>query len=491
MTPPPPSPADLLYEAGRRALQAEDRRRARALWVQAVALNPRHVRSWTALLQVCADPDEQLYCLYQLGRLNPQDPRLRRAYERFRAQHPSARPRPLPELTAPPAADPRPETALAAMPDQPLAEAPSPAAPARPAESTAQSRTHDAVAARRAEQLTAGLLLVAARKREAGDDTGALAVYRDILRSDPTHVEALAESVRILSRQKRLEEARDWVEHSLRAGNRDPGAYVSLAELRLLIGGGDPWEPLAALRRLPDLKPHHLLGAASVYWRHGQLRPALETLHAAEQMAPHEQAVLMRLAQAYEELGSLKRVVDRGARTAIGQAAEELLLERAPHIPRHIQMHMLYALREVLGIFLLFLLIAILDAGVSLTGISLAGWAGLLLSLVGGYLVVSAASSPSQQVFQRFLRPSAAPEKRSAPDDPYLPETLEDEPVPSLPMEVRLTLGTVGGVLLIVAAVLVLRNSLLSAQQTLSTLNSGQLPGYLLDIFDRLMAGVP
>jgi len=185
--------------------------------------------------------------------------------------------------------------------------------------------------------------------------------------------------------------------------------------------------------------------------------------------------------------------VDQGARTDLGRQAEAILLEYGPHIPRYIQAHMLYALREVLGIFLLFVVLAILDAGMNIGAIGLAGWAGLALSLVGSYLLVSATSSPAQRIFQRFLppvpdAPVAARRSTQGTEGGFLPEMVEEPPLPALPLEVRALLGTIGGVLLAIAVVLVLQHSLLATQETLAALDRYRLPDYLDHIFAELFA---
>jgi len=72
-------PAERYYQAALLALQQQDRTRARAQLVEAVRLDPLHAGSWRALIKLCPDPEEQLFCLQQLGRISPTDPRLRQA----------------------------------------------------------------------------------------------------------------------------------------------------------------------------------------------------------------------------------------------------------------------------------------------------------------------------------------------------------------------------------------------------------------------------
>jgi len=302
-----------------------------------------------------------------------------------------------------------------------------------------------------------------------------------------------------------LPQAHSLLVEAIAAGNRDPVAYLTLAQIRLRLGTDDPWEPVLALRQLPTLEPEHLIHGGDLYWQQRDFRLALDFFHHAERLAPRNQAVLMRLAEAYRDLERrdrarqyLQRVVDQGARSELGRKAEAILLEYGPHIPRYIQAHMLYALREVLGIGLLFGIMAILDAGMNVRAIDPAGWVGLALSLVGAYLLVSATSSPAQRIFQRFLPPVAASSeagpgpggsRSAAPrSDGFLPEMVAEPPLPVLPIEARAVLGTIGAVLLAVAGVLVLRHSLLATQETLAALDHHRLPDYLDHIFAELFA---
>lgn len=476
------SPADRLYRVGVQAYQRQDRHRARTVWTQAVRLNPRHAPSWMALMQVCDTPDEQLYCLLHVRRLLPDDPRVRDVYTRFKRRYPRIQPRPLPELAdqPPPASDsPR-------RSEPPIKTAAPAAASQKPRKLWAEQQRRQAVAAR---------LRAAAGRLAEGDFGGALRIYQNILREDPAQPDALAGAVRLLTRERRLDEALRLTEQSIQAGNRDPGAYMSLAELRLLQGIGDPWEVLAALRRLPDVKPAHLLRAAALYEKQGQSKNALETLHEAEHRDPDHQPTLMRLAEMYDEYYQeertryyLQRVVDLDPRSELGRAAELRLLEYSSHVPRHVQINMLYALREVLGIVLFFFLLALLDTGVNMTRMDAGGWGGVLLSVLGGYLLVTAVSSPAQRIFALFISGDGAAEPQPPLIDQagYLPEPVREAPLPMLPKDVRWVLGVVGSVVLLIAAWLVLRNSLISTQETLQVLSGRRLPDYLLDIFDQM-----
>ncbi|MBN2472567.1 MAG: tetratricopeptide repeat protein [Anaerolineae bacterium] len=453
-------PAEQAYQAGVQAARAGDRARARVAFTQAVRADPAAVKSWMALYQVCGDPAERLFCLFTAGRLAPDDARLRQEYERFKAQHGghgSITPRPLPEL----------------------ADLPQPRKPITP---------------------VLGLLTIANNRLAEGDEEGALRFLLRVLEDDPAQPDALAGVVRLLTRHRRLPEAIHWTERSIQAGNRDPGAYISLAEMLLLQGGGgvgQAWDWLARLRKLPDVRPAQLVRAASLYRQHGDLKTSLEVLHEAERVDPTDQGALVALAEAYDSLyhperarAYYKRAMEANPRSEVGQAAEAKLLDIRPHTPAHVLTSNLYALREVVGVVLFFYLLAVLDAGLNLISLGIMGWLGVVLSAVGGYLLVTATSSPAQHILDPILRevgeaPPTSEHEHSA--DGYLPEMADDKPPLQLPLAWRGVIGAFGGALLIVAAVLVLQHSLAGTRETLAALYGRRMPEFLLDVFNQLI----
>ncbi len=475
----PLSPAEKQYRAGIDAFKHGDTRRARAAGGQAVRLDPRHAQAWLALVTVATDPGEQLYCLHRAGVLLPGDQRVQESYREIKARFPQAQERPLPEVASP-------AEKLRAAADRRAAPAADPFAPALPTRKPIRSLD------------TSEALRQAARLRKKNDEEAALRIYLDILREDPAQQEATAEAVQIFSRRKQVIEAIEVLEGSLIAGNRDPGALISLAELQLHIRSGNPWGLLADLRAMPDVKAAQLLRAANLYWKYGQDGAAFATLHEAEQRDPRHQPTLLRLAELYRETGQedrartyFQRTVDLGARSEAGKTAQDILLEEAPYIPRFVQTHLAYALREVLGVAILFLLLAALDAGLNFARIDAAGWIGVGISVLGGYLAVTATSSPAQGIFAPLLREPGKAKREDRPrrargSAPPSLSTVEDEPLPMLPIPVRVLMGVVGGLLLILAATLVLQHSLASTQAALGTVNQGRVPDVVLDLMDQL-----
>ncbi|MFC1959927.1 tetratricopeptide repeat protein [Chloroflexota bacterium] len=337
-------------------------------------------------------------------------------------------------------------------------------------------------------------LRAAQRHLTDGNEVEALAIYRKILLVEADQEEATAQAVLVLARQGRFDTARKVLERSIQAGNQDAGAYVSVAELHLRSSTGDWGAFLAVLPMLPTVQPAHLLRGAWLYRQQGCLKECLDMLHAAERLAPTDQAVLMELAGVYQEIHHdqraityWQRVIDQDARSPLGQAAAEDLLELKPHIPRRIQSSSLFALREVAGVALVFFLLAMLDAGGSVTAMALTGWLGVGLSILGGYLLVTATSSPGQRIFAPFLVQPVAELPSTDSRDAYLPDMTAAEQLAVLPGDWRIVLGVVGLVLVVIAGVLVVPHSLLVTHETMQTLQQGDVPFYVQDWLAEVM----
>jgi hypothetical protein len=112
--------------------------------------------------------------------------------------------------------------------------------------------------------------------------------------------------------------------------------------------------------------------------------------------------------------------------------------------------------REAAGFGLIFVFLAWQDAGLNLLQLGVMRWLGVLLGIVGGYLVVTATSSPQQQPIAGWLG-GVIPDKRKykkSEDNEGLIEELSE--IPMIPPATRLILGVAGAALLVIAAMLVL-----------------------------------
>jgi hypothetical protein len=122
----------------------------------------------------------------------------------------------------------------------------------------------------------------------------------------------------------------------------------------------------------------------------------------------------------------------------------------------------LLAVREACGFGVVYLLMAWQDAGLNLLNLGLNRMIGVILSIIGGYLAITATSSPAQQPLARWLG-GIVPEPPEKPRNDFeaatmMPELASDLPAITLP--VRFVLGAVGMVLLVVAFWLVFNTAI-------------------------------
>ncbi len=155
------------------------------------------------------------------------------------------------------------------------------------------------------------------------------------------------------------------------------------------------------------------------------------------------------------------RAARLGAGTKAGRAADKKLSEFAPVLTDHERGSMVLAWREAAGFAVLFIFLGWQDAGLDLLRLGPARWAGVLLGLVGGYLVVTATSSPQQQPLAQWLG-GTVPDKPKARKQADGKSGLVEEPsqIPVIPPAVRVALGAVGFILLAAAVWLVFNNAI-------------------------------
>jgi hypothetical protein len=171
--------------------------------------------------------------------------------------------------------------------------------------------------------------------------------------------------------------------------------------------------------------------------------------------------LLKELDRTQEAMTYYDRAVRAGARTAHGKEADKKLMNYVPVLTDRERGSVWLALREAFGIGVLFLVMGWQDAGLDLFQMGLLRWVGAALGLIGGYLLVTATSSPQQHPIASWLAgeiPSAAPEL-NAPHT--APGRALEEPtaLPAISDDLRYALGTIGAVLLLLALFLVFHHT--------------------------------
>lgn len=246
-----------------------------------------------------------------------------------------------------------------------------------------------------------------------------------------------------------------------RAYERDTRQAQRCIERALTIDPGS--EPaLRALARLPDADSA-IEGMVDALLGH-QPRVALDLLSRALDLKPDSRRLLVKMGDLqtqFEQPREAARYYDRAARGGVhtqeGRQADRALRQLPPILSDRERGSLWLAVRETIGISLFFVLLAVQDAGLSLGAVGAGRWAGVLLSLIGGYLLVTATSSPQQP----FARTFGGSLPTTTPSSDTTRGPLQDEThLPILPEGLRWLFGAVGAAVLLMAFALVFSRSL-------------------------------
>lgn len=444
MTAPPPPDPELtaLVNAGLAALQAGDRRRARDLLTEATRRDPRHEAAWLALSAAHDDPAFKRIGLNKVLALNPRHAEARRQLAELDGQParpPSIFARPAPpgpadRPAAPPAATMRARPREPIIPRCPWCQAEIPRSlsdrcprcgrplefdcPAceqavpldhkacprcdRPLGAFADdrlgylSRLGEAYRARgwvdqdlRVAELLVELapeaaghhLRLAQLYGQLGETERAVNAYRQVLDRDPQNAAALAELGHWYLTLRQTPELRE-IAGRLR-GRRQRSVRLSLLladidyELEHVRNAERGYRELARRR---DLDPR---ARAHVHLRLGEALMARgQTSHARREFQASAAA---------------------GVDTEMSRAAAAWLERLRPSLPDHALSHYGETARAMAGPVLLVWILAALQAGFQVARLTLAGAVGMVLAVLGTYLLACAWVTPLTREWRELL----------------------------------------------------------------------------------------
>ncbi len=426
-----------LYRQGVLAIREQgDIRRGRALLLKALELQPEHDMAWLWLTRTVQDSHQQLEYVERALAINPANETARKLKARLLA-------RAGPD-TAAPGAPPAVKRARYKTVDDPV--------------TPAERQRIDAHMAQAATHLEAGAIEDAIREWVA-----VLALRVD-------HETALRNAAGHLWQQDYRDDAVELVQRALDAGTRNPTIYLTAIDMAERQGRYT--EADALRRRLaeqPATDDKLLLKLADDIIARQQPADAFAFLDHALGAHPDSQALLLRLGDLYREFGQqqeavtyYERVVQLGARTPEGKTADKRLGAFVPVLTDRERGSVLLALRETAGITLFYLVLGWQDAGIDLLALGPRRWFGVLLSAIGGYLVVTATSSPQQRGIAAWLGGRVPPPQPDA-DAPVdllqqqqvisAPGRALEEPtrLARIPADARYILGGLGILLLLLA----------------------------------------
>lgn len=282
---------------------------------------------------------------------------------------------------------------------------------------------------------------------------------------------ALGNAVRYLSRLKYIDDARELVWNALDSGTTHPSIYLTAIDIAKYQGQeGEADDLRLKLVQLPEAGEKTVFSVVDHFVEKNPQK-ALQALDYAIPFYPKSQKLTFRRAQLAEELGLRKEAAiyyeeaaQLGTRSKEGQLADKKLTEFMPHMTDKERGSFALAFREALGIGFLYLLMAFQDAGLNLLQLGANRIAGIGMSIIGGYLLITATSSPQQKRIAAWFGgsvPVPKPKVKDAAEKTDVVKEIMGEPeeeptqLPIIPLAIRVVLAIAGIVILVAAFVLV------------------------------------
>ncbi len=286
-----------------------------------------------------------------------------------------------------------------------------------------------------------------------GDEEGAIGFWLQILDIQADHPGAFPLIIRQLLQMDFPDDAKELAWRAVNAGSPDPGVADVL--LRLIRRSRDMTEIDEAYLKLvsmPHIRTEMKIDIIDHYAESTHPSRVFNVTKAAADLHSDNQAILFRLAQLYEQALAdaqaqevYQQIVNINHRTEEGKYADKRLANVTLDITDKERGSVLLAIREAVGVVILYFLLAWQDVGLSLFRMDISHLGGTLLSLLGAYLVVTGSSSPEQIGVAQALGGKVDPESGSQ--------------LPRIDDATRYILMALGAAILIISFYLVFSNA--------------------------------
>jgi tetratricopeptide (TPR) repeat protein len=304
---------------------------------------------------------------------------------------------------------------------------------------------------------------------DLGDEMGALEHWIRILEIVPAHPIVFPRATRTLLKRDYRDKARELLQNTLDSGAFMPETYPDMMMVARALGDQIMLDDLREALLHESVSEAALIRAVRDELHDNPRRLADSMTRTAILRYPQSQELHFLMGEVAEKAVRLNdaslaynRAVLLDSKTAIAAAAENRLRHLQPVITDRERGNALLAYREVAAIVILYSLLAFQDARLDVLNIGVLRGLGILLSALGGYLLVSATSSPQQPRLTRWLGGSVPDQNiqhaqsinvgnRAIPEATQLLE---------LSSAIRLTLGVIGVALLALALWLVFGDSI-------------------------------
>ena len=319
------------------------------------------------------------------------------------------------------------------------------------------------------------------------DNSSALNRWHQILRLQPDHEEALRFVVPHLINSGQVRASQQLLDKAVAFGTQNASIVLTAIDLYRNQGNHSRmdslYEHLVTLDNVPtkDLLKmvDDLENRAAGLWIVRLLEQAIAHKPPDQKLLNRMGNILNKQKMEQEALNYFERSVQVNAQSKQGRYADKQLSNSAPVITDTIRGSKSLAWREAIGITLLFFLMAFQDAGLDITQMSLRHVLGIVLALVGGYLVVTATTSPQQHPIAGWLGGKMPQKKGESKRKIKTSQTIISSgqiqaptSLPKIPIPIRLILGGLGSAMLAIAFVLVFSTAIFLLQQDTLILDS-------------------
>jgi len=265
-----------------------------------------------------------------------------------------------------------------------------------------------------------------------------------------------------------MDDVKELVNRAIDAGTTSPSIYLTAIDI---ARREDQHRRADELRdmvvKLPTADDKLITMIIDDYLKVGEERKAEHVLEEALEAHPNSQKLLIRMGDLKKKAGWKREAMvyyDRAAKIGVrskeGREADRALSDYAPVITDRERGSILLAWREAFGFGAVYLFMGWTDAGLDLMNMG-ARWVGIPLAIVGGYLLVTATSSPQQRVLGRLLLGKVPETKHEVGDDLEGGIVHEKTNLPSIPLPFRAIFGVAGLAILAYAFTVVFSTAIL------------------------------
>lgn len=415
--------ANTLYRDGINAVRQGDLTTARKLLTHSLKLNGNNENAWVWLARTFSEPEQQIKCLQRALNINPTNTKVQAAISNLQGKSNGATAMPQRQQKAPSAAD-------RAQIDR--------------------------------------LLKQATKSASDGDDEAAIGAWVDVLALQVDHPEAIRNAVQTLTRLKYLDDADELLWRAIDGGTTQPSIYHTALDL---ARKNENFDRIKAIRErilhLPDAHDSLFVRVAQDFMDTNQDEAAAKILSRGIDLHPDHQKLLIMMGEVQTRFGRTDQAViyyNRAAKisttTPEGKQADKHLSDFPPVLTDRERGSILLASREVLGIVFFYLLLAWQDVGLDLAKIDVVHILGILVSGIGGYLLITATSSPQQTPLARLLGGTFLDDHRKGIVFEKHGALQEATQLPIISDSTRMVLGVIGVALLILAFALTFGNAI-------------------------------